>query len=325
MNKEQVSEAMTPDANPPASGRADNAGARRGLILLAMLTLAWGVSFPIMKIALSEIRPWTFRTCTLMFGGFGLLAISKARGLKLAIPKGEIKALFLVGLLNITGWQLCVAYGLSLMNAGRAVIIGYTMPLWATIMGRILLKEQLTPARLVGLALGLTGLAVLLRPDIGALEAAPLGVIFMLGAAMFWGVGTVCLKYYRWTMPVILVAAWQMLLGGIPVVVGAFILEPVAAVTNISPRAALALLFVIVLPMWFCHWAFFSIVQLFPASVAALSTLAIPIVGVFSSIFFLGEQVGFNEIAALVLVVAALGSVLIGPDEIRRLIARLKK
>jgi drug/metabolite transporter (DMT)-like permease len=59
--------------------------------------------------------------------------------------------------------------------------------------------------------------------------------------------------------------------------------------------------------MIFCHWAFFVVVRMFPANVAAIGTLSIPIIGVFSSALLLGEPVTAAEITALLLVVAALG------------------
>ena len=65
--------------------------------------------------------------------------------------------------------------------------------------------------------------------------------------------------------------------------------------------------------MVFCHWAWFSVVRLFPAAIAAIGTLAIPIVGVFSSALVLGEPVGLRELASLGLVCAALAVVLLLP------------
>jgi drug/metabolite transporter (DMT)-like permease len=62
--------------------------------------------------------------------------------------------------------------------------------------------------------------------------------------------------------------------------------------------------------MIYCHWAYFTLVRIFPASVAAISTLAIPVVGVFSSALILDETVGFSEIVALILVVSALAIVI---------------
>jgi drug/metabolite transporter (DMT)-like permease len=56
----------------------------------------------------------------------------------------------------------------------------------------------------------------------------------------------------------------------------------------------------------FCYTAFIKIVTMLPATVAAISTLAIPVFGVLFSALLLGEPVGIAEIAALVLVTAAL-------------------
>ena len=104
-----------------------------------------------------------------------------------------------------------------------------------------------------------------------------------------------------------LVADHYVLIGGIPIVFGAFLQEPVAAVAAISLNALLTLIFVVFLPIIFCHWAFFRVVQIFPANVAALSTLCIPAIGVFSSALLLGEPLRFYELAALGLVVVSLG------------------
>ncbi len=266
-----------------------------------------------MKIGLREIPVWTFRTLCLFLGGFGVLCIAKANGLILTIPRSEIWPLILVSLLNITGWHLCSGYGLIYMDAGRAVIIGYTMPVWASILGTFILGERLTFARLIGLFLGSAGLLVLIGPDLNALGSAPLGAMFMLGAAVTWAGGTVFLKYFRWTMPITVLTGWQLILGGIPVIIGAFILEPMTVLLHVSWRAALATGYVILIGNIFCFWAWVKVVNLFPASVASIGTLAIPVIGVLSSAVVLGEPVGFGEITALILVVVALSIVMIRP------------
>jgi drug/metabolite transporter (DMT)-like permease len=104
-----------------------------GFVLLIFLSVFWGSNWPMMKIGLREIPVWTFRTLCLFLGGFGVLCMAKASGLILTIPRSELWPLILVSILNITGWHLCSAYGLLYMDAGRAVIIGYTMPVWASI------------------------------------------------------------------------------------------------------------------------------------------------------------------------------------------------
>ena len=218
----------------------------------------------------------------------------------------------ITSLFNITGWHILSAYGVSMLHAGRAVIIAYTMPLWAILLSRLLLKEQITAARLWALGIGSTGLALLLVPDMQALGAAPLGTLMMLGAAVCWGAGTVLVKFFKWHMPGTLVMGWQFLIGGIPVVLGAILIDPVTAIATVSWRAIAALIFVVALPTIFCHWAFFMVVQIFPANVAALSTLGIPVIGVFSSALILGEPVTATELAALFLVVLSLGLTSLG-------------
>ena len=71
--------------------------------------------------------------------------------------------------------------------------------------------------------------------------------------------------------------------------------------------------YVFLVPMVFCQWAFIKTVRLFPATIAAIGTLAIPIVGVYASALLLGEVVGWRELGALLLICAALAIVLLAP------------
>ncbi|MEW6667527.1 MAG: DMT family transporter [Thermodesulfobacteriota bacterium] len=281
--------------------------ALKGILLLTLLSLFWGLAWPAMKIVLSEVRPWTFRTICLLAGGGGLLALARMAGSGLKIPLEDLKPLLITALFNITGWHMFSAYGIARMHAGRAAILAYTMPIWAILLSRLMLREKLTAVRLFALTFGFAGLFLLLWPDIRSVEAAPEGALFILGAAFCWAAGTVMIKFFTWHMPVSTVMGWQLLLGGIPVVFGAFLIEPLAAILGVSWNVWLALIFIVSLPIIFCHWAFFTVVQIFPASVAALSTLAVPAIGVFSSALLLGEPIEIYELAALGLVVVSLG------------------
>ena len=279
----------------------------KGILLLALLSLFWGLGWPAMKVVLGEVRPWTFRTVCLLAGGSGLLALARMAGSGLKVPSEDLKPLLITAWVNITGWHILSAHGIARMQAGRAAILAYTMPMWAILLSRLLLREHITAMRLWALAFGFGGLFLLLWPDLRAVEAAPAGALFMLGAAFCWAVGTVLVKYFRWHMPATLVMGWQLLIGGIPVVFGAFLLEPLSAIYHVSWSVLLTLIFVVFLPIIFCHWAFFRVVQIFPANVAALSTLCIPAIGVFSSALLLGEALRTYELVALGLVVVSLG------------------
>lgn len=297
--------AATTHANPITPG---------ALVLVAILTVLWGVNFPSIKIAVSEVPPWTFRVLCILCGSVGLLTIGRAvLGHSLRIPRGDLPRLTVAALLNVTGWQLCAAFGLMVIEAGRGSIIAYTMPLWAAVIAWPVLGERLTPGRILGLILGLAGIAVLIGPDLGKLGAAPTGALLMLGASLCWAAGTVTIKSRQWGMPVIIMTGWQLMLGGVPIIIGMFVFEWGTEIDTLSPRALVALAYSALVPMIICHLIWYTLVGMLPAAVAAISTLAIPIVGVYSSALLLGEQVGTREWLALALVVAALGIVLALP------------
>ncbi len=285
-----------------------------GFVLLAGLSLFWGLNWPGLKIILSEVPVWWFRSSCLIVGGTALLAISFASGNRVAIRRAEIPPVLLCALFNICGWHMLSAYGVSHMAAGRASIIAFTMPVWAALFSSIILGERFNGAKIGGLALGVAGLAVLIGPDLVALQKAPLGAAFMLGAAISWGLGTTLFKRGGWELPVASHVGWQLLLSAIPVTIGAAIREPFPDISGLSREAIIALIYIYGFPMTFCQWAYFKTVHLFPASIAAIGTLMVPVVGVYSSALILSEPVGWRELLALVLICSALACVLVIPS-----------
>jgi len=300
-------------AGAPPSGLVRGRPSREGIVLLASLTLFWGVNWPAMKLAVAGIDPWTFRVLCLAVGAAGLLGWARATGHRLSIPAADRGPLVLASLFNVTGWHLGTAFGLLFMGAGRASIIAFTMPVWASLFGMLFLGERLTRARIAGLALGIAGLGVLLVPELGRIGASPWGALFMLGAAASWAGGTVAVKARRWSLETAALSGWQLVLGGIPVLVGFLLLGRPGTLLTAPWDSLLGALYAMLIPMIYCYWAWFRIVAIFPANLAAIGTLAIPVIGVFSSALVTGERVGPGEVAGLLLVVAALALVLIVP------------
>lgn len=289
---------------------------RSGFVLLALLTIFWGINWPLMKWGLAEMRPWSFRALCILIGPAGLFLCGRLAGQRLAIAHGDWRAMLVASFFNTTCWHLLSAFGLSLMASGRAAIIAFTMPLWATLLAVPLLGEKLTPAKLVGLALGLVGLACLLGGEIQALERAPIGALLMFGAAISWAAGSLAVKRHRWKTEAFALTAWQLVIGGIPILIGWAIIDgwsPLReGIEAPTWRGVVGVLYAATIPMIFCHWGWVRVLAIFPASVAAIGTLLIPVVGVFSSAIVLGEQVGVMELVSLSAIVASLAIVL-GP------------
>ena len=276
----------------PATASARQTLPAYGFMLLFGVTLFWGANWPGMKIALAELPVWWFRTMSVGAGAFGSLLIAQIGLGSIRLPLKDIPKLVLVSIFAIMGWHVFAAYGVTLMPAGRASIIAFTMPVWASLMGSVMLNEPFTRYKVAGLLLGLGGLAVLMGEDLIVLGTAPIGALFMLGAAVSWGFGTVLFKKFTWTTPVSVLVGWQLFSAMVPIFIVALFLEPVPDMTSLSWETIIALTYLFTLPMVFCQWAYFKVVTIFPAAIAAMGTLAVPIVGVYSSALILDEPVG---------------------------------
>jgi drug/metabolite transporter (DMT)-like permease len=281
--------------------------ARSGILLLIALTVTWGLNWPMMKLALQEVQPWAFRSLCLMVGGLSLLALTRASGAPVRFPSARLGPLALVAVFNITAWHLLSAYALLKTGSGRAAIIGYTMPLWAAPLSVLVLGARLTLRQVLALTFGMVALALLIGQDLAVVGSAPVGALLMAGAALSWAIGTVLVKKFAWDgMAVMALTGWQQLIGGLPIVLGWWLLEPLPDLAGLSLPAAIGLAYAVFVAMIFCHTAYFKLVSMLPAHVAAISVLAVPVVGVVSSAWLLGEPVGLAETAALLLVVGGL-------------------
>lgn len=281
-------------------------------VLLAVLTLGWGFNWPMMKMTLAEMPVWTFRGLCVASGAIGLFVIARASGQVIRVPRDQWGRLAVSSLFNVTVWNVLIGYGLRMMPAGRSAILAYSMPIWAVLLSAIVLKEKLTPRRILGLALGMAGMAFLLGGEMSVVRTSPLGALLVLGGAIGWAIGTVFMRRYPVAVGTAALTAWMLLVGGLPIMFGALVFDW-GHWQPIGPKATLGLVYNMTFVFIFCYWAWFKIASTAPPGVSSLSTLMIPIVGVFSGIWLLGESPQWQEYTALTLVIASLATVVIPP------------
>jgi drug/metabolite transporter (DMT)-like permease len=284
----------------------------RSLVPVAVLALVWGSNWPILKLGVTEMAPLTFRALTLPFAGLGLLAIAKATGESIRIPRAMWPMVAALALVNITGWNGLVLFGVREMAAGRSAIIAYTMPVWATLVSLAVLHEPLGKRKLAGLALGMAGMLVLLGDDIRAIERQPFAALMILGAAFVWACGTVLLRKFQPKIPQNTLTGWMMILGWVPLALAAPLLDPGwrESLGSLSGTAWFAIAYNIAMAGTLAHWAWFTLARTLPVAVSSLASLPVPVVGVFAGMVVLGERPGAPEWIALGLVLSALVAVL---------------
>ena len=279
--------------------------------VLAGLALVWGCNWTAMKVAITEIAPFTFRTLCLGLGSGILFAVLRLSGQPLAIPRNDWPRLALIALFNITFWNLLVVFGLAHIPSGRAAILAYTMPAWSIPLSVLVLGERMTGRRLLGLALGMSAMALLVGDEFTRLQGAPVGALLVLGAAVTWAIGTVLQKKFPVSAPPAAMTAWLMLIGGIPIYIGAFLLEDFSKLADIGTGPALGLAYNVFLAFAWAHWAWITLATSVSVTVFSLCMLVVPVVGVFSGALFLGEKPGWQEFTALALVLGCLVTVIV--------------
>ena len=284
---------------------------------LALLTLGWGLNWPMIKMALAEVPVLTFRALCVAAGAVGMFLIARLSGLRISVPEGQWRGMLLTAFFNVTLWNIFIAYGVNLLPSGRSAILAYTMPLWVVLLSALFLHERITLRRLLGLTLGMGGMGLLIGGELVGGSGLPAGALFVVSAALSWAVGTVLMKRFPISLPTTSFTAWQLLLGGAPIVAGALGLDW-GAWRPLTLKPAIGLAYNMVVAFVICHWAWFRIAHSAPAGVASLSTMMIPVVGVFSGMLVLGEWPSWEEYAALVLVTLALATVLVPPRPVRR-------
>ena len=282
------------------------------LVPVAVLTLVWGCNWPVLKMGVAEIAPLTFRSLTLPFSALGLLLVAHLSRESIRIPRALWGKLAVLALFNISGWNGLVLFGVQQLPAGRSAILAYTMPIWGVLFSLALLDEPLSKRRMAGVALGMLGLGVLLVDDVRNFQRAPTAALLILGSAIAWAFGTVLLRKWKLPLPPNALSGWLMLLGWVPLGVLApfFATEPLRMP---SANGWFAILYNVFLAGTLAHWAWFTLARTLPVAVSSMSSLPVPVVGVFAGMVVLGERPGPSEWIALALVVAALVAVLWAP------------
>ena len=292
---------------------SDDPVPRLALILIAAISILWGLNWPAMKFALGELDPWTFRVMSVYGAGLTLLAIARMGSEPMTVPRKVWRPFLGVTFFSITAWHMFTAYGLGYVGGGRAAIVAFTMPIWAMLLSVIFLGEKLSGRRVLALVLGMSGIVFLIGSDFAKLEASPFGTFLILCAAICWGIATVGIKAFDWKVGTIALSGWMLVVGGLPIIGYWLVMIVPPDLSRLSWTGMASISYVIFVALVFCYTSYLRIVRLLPASIAAISTLVIPVVGVMSSAVLLGEKVGMGEIAALVLVLAALALVLLQP------------
>jgi drug/metabolite transporter (DMT)-like permease len=289
------------DSKPTVRGRL----APAGFLFLAVTSVGWGFNWPVTKYLLSELPPLTLRGSTGVVGAALLALLAVVRGHSLLVGRQMWLRLILAALLNVTGWMVLMGLALLWLPASEAALIAYTMPVWASMLAWPVLGERPTPLRTIALVMAFAGLAAIMGGNgISASREKLPGIIMAMTGSFGFALGTVLAKRLPLKMEPIPAAAWQIGLGCLPVAVVGLLIET-SHLDRVTTLGWWLLVYSTVIQFCIAYVSWFAALRRLPASIAAIGTMAVPVIGVVASAIALGEPLGPTQIAALVFTLAA--------------------
>jgi drug/metabolite transporter (DMT)-like permease len=293
----------------PRQGRSSaSAFSRRtAFILLALVILIWGVNWPVMKIGLETLPPFTFAAARIVLGALTLFAVLAVTGGVRLPPRHDLPVVLSVGLGQIAAFLGFVNLGLQYVPAGRSAILSYTTPIWVVPAAVLILHEHMGWRTALGLGLGLFGIAALFNPwgfDWSNREAL-IGNAYLLLAALAWAASLIHVKMHRWESSPFELTPWQLVVAAIPLVALAVLFEPVTRL-SLDRTTVFVLAFNGPISTAFAVWAWLSVNRALPAITSSLGSLGVPVVGLIASVAVLGETVDAATVAGLAAIVGGL-------------------
>ncbi|WP_248751930.1 EamA family transporter [Pseudomonas sp. MWU15-20650] len=275
---------------------------KQHLALAVLVTLVWGLNFPITKLGLNAIDPFVLTGIR-----FALAALPLAFFIKRpAVHFGYVAAYGVIFGLGMWG---VINYGIQRgVSPGIASLIIQLSVFFTLGWGCVLFKEKIRNAQWVGASLALIGLAGIITTQPG--DHAVQGVLLIVLSALAWSIGNVIIKASG-VREIFSFMVWASLFPPIPLFLAAGWLHGSAAFVsvpaNLDLSAVLSILFQVYLATHFAYWGWNTLLNTYPVSTVAPLSLLIPIFGIASSMLILGERISMPNLVFIAVIIVGLG------------------
>jgi len=276
--------------------------------LLLGVILAWGFSWPMMKLSLIDIPPLWMAVLRMSIATvimFAYLILTK----KFAWPSmKDLPQLLSVGVLQMGIFSALINLGLMHVDAGRSAILAFTSPLWVVPITLLFFKESLSKLSILGLLFGFLGVMFLFNPFSfdWSNTLAIKGNGLLLLAALVWALVIIHIRYSKWHLSPLQLAPWQMLIAFVLLTILGFYFEPHPQI-HWSLHLLGLMLYIGPIATAFGFWGVTEISKRLPAVTTSLGLLGVPVVGLLSSALILGNALTLGIVIALLFILVGLG------------------
>jgi len=277
-------------------------------VYLAIIVMTWAGNWPLMKLALGEVPPLVFVLLRLV-GSIALIVPPLLAARQPLLPRrGERLGLFWVGQLQVAGFLICSIIGLAILPAGRAIVLAYTMPLWAIPIGLFLWPEPFGRNQLIGATVGFAGLVLFMNPGLVDWTSRRVlaGNAFLLLSAFAWALGSCLYRRRAWRSPFWVQTLWQLAVSIIPVAAVVMAARGQTGPVHWSPALVAILAYNCVVTTALGYFLWGKVLSMMPAATAGQVVTLTPIGGFLLSILIFGGTVTADAVASIALIIGGI-------------------
>jgi drug/metabolite transporter (DMT)-like permease len=270
---------------------------------LATLYVVWGSTYLGIMVAIRTMPPFLMSSLRFLVAGAILFVISPRRSERLGWRQWAAAAVAGAALLTVGNGG--ITWAEQRVDSGVAALLVATMPLWLALFDRLVYGTRLPPAGVVGLVVGLGGVALLVGPGGGGTDLV--GGLVCVAAAAAWAAGSLYSRRAPLPSQPLLASGMEMLAGGALLAVAGLVAGEAGRVhpAQVSAASALALAYLVVVGSIVAFSAFHWLLRNAPTSTVSTYAYVNPVVAVLLGAAFLGEPMTLRTlIAGLAIVVS---------------------
>lgn len=277
------------------------------LWLLVLLVLALGLSWPINKVGLSFTSPSNYMELRFVIGTLAMFFIAWISK-HLKVPsRRDLPIIFTVGLFQMAVMMNLANYGLSLVEAGQATFLAFTVSVWIIPLTAFL-NRRISFLESSSFFIGVLGICCLIQLWNIEGSNAWKGYLVLLLSAFSWAVGILCARQMKWHRPPIQLLPWQLLLATVCTLVIAQFQGILFLPNTADPIFIGSLLYTGIISIAIGYWLLILIGKHLSPAITSLGLLFVPILSLCISILFLHEQISLNVAGGVILL--TLGSLI---------------
>jgi len=275
----------------------------RAYIALFAIYIIWGTTYLAIRIGVENLPPVLFTGLRWIVAGPILIIILLLRKYKLP-NKNDLFHLSISGLLLIGGGNGLVVFAEQWIPSGLTALLITTVPFWVVGIDAIISQgKKINPTILLGLLLGLVGIAIIFGEDfIRLFNPSYLGGIIGLMLAVFlWSAGTLYSKHKKITVHPLMGAATQMIIAGIVITALGLILGE-GSKFHFTNSSFYSYLYLVILGSLFGYGSYVYAIAHLPVSLVATYAYVNPIIALFLGWLVLDEKISLWVILAAVVI-----------------------